>query len=113
MGNRTSHSACQTLERTDWSRASCVSSLDSLALARNDTRLLPPAACRLPLGGAPRAQLLSHGHQLPQMIRVMVGHEQDLAKVRLAVAVRDLREQLDRLVHRQRFHCCTILTKRA
>src|SRR5687767_13072360 len=42
----------------------------------------------------------------------MVGDEQELADVRLSGAVRDLREQVDRFVDRERLECRAILAER-
>src|SRR4051812_37432378 len=62
------------------------------------------------LGSAPRAELLANRHELTEMVGVVIGDEQDLADVRLPITVRDLREQIDRLVLGERFECGAVFT---
>src|SRR4051812_17605565 len=84
------------------------------SMRRSAVRAVTAVDSRFPtLGVAPCSQLPPNGHELPNVVRGVVGDEEDLADVCLAIAVRDLREQIDGLIHRERLERRAILTKRA
>ena len=64
------------------------------------------------LGSAPGAELLANHDELADVVGGVVGDEQQLADVRLAIAVRDLREQVDGLVVGEGFERRAVLAKR-